>query len=278
MKCCGVAVARPRGHSRAPTPTIEQRANMGTVPAPPACRASSSGGGLGPARPIGPGRGGAAVVLRAGESPAHGEGRQWFREGKEAAMPKDAPLNGGAPEGPLRPHQRVSGIQTKLHRWAAADHGRRFDDLFNLVSARAPHRDSTPAPLTSRIRMTGLIEIPFPWWVGVSRRRSRRRRRCSRRGSRRRPRVAAGRISSATSGLHTICSRCCGSRGRRRPGQVRRVRHCQSSCFSQSSKSEASTWCWYSSEALRFASRSALFFGFGNGLSRSTVVVTIGLH
>jgi RNA-directed DNA polymerase len=24
-------------------------------------------------------------------------------------------------------------VQTKLHQWAAADHGRRFDDLFNLV-------------------------------------------------------------------------------------------------------------------------------------------------
>jgi RNA-directed DNA polymerase len=28
---------------------------------------------------------------------------------------------------------RVLGIQTKLHQWAANDHGRRFDDLFNLV-------------------------------------------------------------------------------------------------------------------------------------------------
>ena len=28
---------------------------------------------------------------------------------------------------------RVSGMQTKLHHWAAADPGRRFDDLFNLV-------------------------------------------------------------------------------------------------------------------------------------------------
>jgi RNA-directed DNA polymerase len=49
-------------------------------------------------------------------------------------MPKDAPLNGGAgdvvPEGP---HARVSGMQAKLHRWAAADPGRRFDDLFNFV-------------------------------------------------------------------------------------------------------------------------------------------------
>ncbi|WP_406466530.1 hypothetical protein [Streptomyces sp. NBC_01594] len=48
-------------------------------------------------------------------------------------MPKDAPLNSGAPEAPLGSHQRVSGMQAKLHRWAAAEHGRRFDDLFNLV-------------------------------------------------------------------------------------------------------------------------------------------------
>jgi RNA-directed DNA polymerase len=52
----------------------------------------------------------------------------------EAAMPKDAPVNGGAaPEGPLGPRERVSKMQAKLHRWAAADCGRRFDDLFNLV-------------------------------------------------------------------------------------------------------------------------------------------------
>jgi RNA-directed DNA polymerase len=48
-------------------------------------------------------------------------------------MPKDASPNGGAssswPSGP----RRVSEMQTKLHRWAAADPGRRFDDLFNLV-------------------------------------------------------------------------------------------------------------------------------------------------
>jgi len=29
---------------------------------------------------------------------------------------------------------RVLGIQTKLHRWAVAEGGRRFDDLFNLVA------------------------------------------------------------------------------------------------------------------------------------------------
>ncbi|MFI7443215.1 hypothetical protein [Nonomuraea indica] len=51
-------------------------------------------------------------------------------------MQKDAPPNGGAwPEAvPLGPRRRVSEMQAKLHRWAAAEPGRRFDDLFNLVS------------------------------------------------------------------------------------------------------------------------------------------------
>ncbi|MCX6955322.1 MAG: group II intron reverse transcriptase/maturase, partial [Verrucomicrobia bacterium] len=49
-------------------------------------------------------------------------------------MPKDAPLNGGAAPGEdLGPRGRVSGRQAKLHQWAAAGPGRRFDDLFNLV-------------------------------------------------------------------------------------------------------------------------------------------------
>lgn len=49
-------------------------------------------------------------------------------------MPKDAPSDGGAPrEVPVGPFARVSGMQAKLHRWAAADPGRRFDDLFNFV-------------------------------------------------------------------------------------------------------------------------------------------------
>jgi RNA-directed DNA polymerase len=49
-------------------------------------------------------------------------------------MPQDAPPNGSAPgPAPQGPWTRVAGIQAKLHRWAAADPGRRFDDLFNLV-------------------------------------------------------------------------------------------------------------------------------------------------
>jgi RNA-directed DNA polymerase len=38
------------------------------------------------------------------------------------------------PEVPtIGPWQRVSEMQAKLHRWAAADPGRRFDDVFNFV-------------------------------------------------------------------------------------------------------------------------------------------------
>ena len=50
-------------------------------------------------------------------------------------MPKDAPVNIGAADAtdPMGPRARVSRMQAKLHRWAAADPGRRFDDLYNLV-------------------------------------------------------------------------------------------------------------------------------------------------
>ena len=58
----------------------------------------------------------------------------------EAVMPKDAPPNGDAlpdddttDDVPVGPRRRVSEMQAKLHRWAVADPGRRFDDLFNLV-------------------------------------------------------------------------------------------------------------------------------------------------
>ena len=50
-------------------------------------------------------------------------------------MPKDAPLNSGASPGSdlVDPFRKVSEMQAKLHRWAVADSGRRFDDLFNFV-------------------------------------------------------------------------------------------------------------------------------------------------
>jgi len=50
-------------------------------------------------------------------------------------MAEDAPMNIGAVlELPLVARQKVLRMQTKLHCWAAADRGRRFDDLFNLVA------------------------------------------------------------------------------------------------------------------------------------------------
>src|SRR5215469_16920548 len=48
-------------------------------------------------------------------------------------MPQDAPPDGSAPAPAEGPWSRVAGMQAKLHRWAAADPGRRFGDLFNFV-------------------------------------------------------------------------------------------------------------------------------------------------
>ncbi len=49
-------------------------------------------------------------------------------------MPQGAPPDGGAREDvPAGSRSRVAGMQARLHRWAVADPGRRFDDLFNFV-------------------------------------------------------------------------------------------------------------------------------------------------
>ena len=52
-------------------------------------------------------------------------------------MPKDPPVNTGGQDRAELARKRVSGMQAKLHRWAVADSGRRFDDLFNFVYDRA---------------------------------------------------------------------------------------------------------------------------------------------
>lgn len=50
-------------------------------------------------------------------------------------MSEDAPVNIDAlVRHPILAEHRVLKIQTKLHRWAAAEADRRFDDLFNLVA------------------------------------------------------------------------------------------------------------------------------------------------
>jgi RNA-directed DNA polymerase len=73
-------------------------------------------------------------------------------------MPKDAPPNGGAVSSgvPMGPRRRVSEMQAKLHRWAAADPGRRFDDLFNFVH--------DPATLIVAFdRVAGQHRVPDCW-------------------------------------------------------------------------------------------------------------------
>lgn len=92
-------------------------------------------------------------------------------------MPKDAPPNGDAASAdPAGPRRRVSEMQAKLHRWAAAEPGRRFDDLFNFVhdpatlivafdrvagnhGARTPGVDGiTVADVDERIGVPGFLD------------------------------------------------------------------------------------------------------------------------
>ena len=80
-------------------------------------------------------------------SPRPGKPATWRRAAadlrrKGTAMLEDAPLNSDAPldRSSQGDHQRVSEMQVKLHRWAVADRGRRFDDLFNFVYDRATLR------------------------------------------------------------------------------------------------------------------------------------------
>jgi hypothetical protein len=76
---CGVGVARLPGNSWAPDSPTGQMVNVGTTrwsPSPPSCQ---DGGGKAHRRLMTAGWGGAFVVVRAGESPAHGEGRQQDR-------------------------------------------------------------------------------------------------------------------------------------------------------------------------------------------------------
>jgi RNA-directed DNA polymerase len=90
-------------------------------------------------------------------------------------MPEDAPPNGGAPSGesPKGPTRRVSEMQAKLHRWAAADPGRRFDDLFNFVHDPATLAVAFERVATNRGARTagsdGLTVARIETQIGVSR-------------------------------------------------------------------------------------------------------------
>ena len=72
-KVCGVLVARLSGEKLGADPADRSVVNVGTI----RCRPSRPRAGwAGPSSADGTGWGGAFVVVRAGESPVHGEGRQ----------------------------------------------------------------------------------------------------------------------------------------------------------------------------------------------------------
>ncbi len=102
--------------------------NVGTLPpSPTPCGAGKA------QRPLmAAGGDGAFVVVGAGESPVHGEGRQRAcsarLEGEEVAGEYRRFV-----AAPKVAQERVLGIQRKLHKWAQDDQDRRFSDLHNLV-------------------------------------------------------------------------------------------------------------------------------------------------
>ena len=110
--------------------------NMGTVlrsrrpSAHPACRVrlgapSADRAGTGRSRRSTPSRGEPGTWGRTAAVSRREGGCNAERCAGEHRRPGSATLKGR--------RCRVSGMQTKLHRWAAADPGRRFDDLFNFV-------------------------------------------------------------------------------------------------------------------------------------------------
>jgi hypothetical protein len=76
VNACGVAVARLQGHSWAPTLLNGQIVNVGTTSMAPPCSPARAVGGKARRRLMLLGWGGGPVVVRAGESPVHGEGAQ----------------------------------------------------------------------------------------------------------------------------------------------------------------------------------------------------------
>jgi len=79
VKVYGVAVAKPQGHSWAPTPSNGLRVNVGTILAVPSSVSCQLIGGKVCRRLMPPEWGGGVVVVRGRESRLHGEGPQHVR-------------------------------------------------------------------------------------------------------------------------------------------------------------------------------------------------------
>ncbi len=81
-------------------------------------------------------------------SPRSGKPATWRRAAagfwqKGAAIPEDVGVNGPAP------HARVREMQAKLHRWAVADPGRRFGDLY-----AGNWQNHSPPPIAEGTRLS----------------------------------------------------------------------------------------------------------------------------
>ena len=72
-KACGVSMAKPLGHSWAPSLWNAAKVNVGTTPVVPPCHLSGMSGGNARRRPMLPEWGGGSVVVRGRESRPHGE-------------------------------------------------------------------------------------------------------------------------------------------------------------------------------------------------------------
>ena len=82
VKACGVAVAKPQGHSWAPHPLNGSRVNVGTTPAVPSPVSSQLFGGKTCRRLMLSGWDGGVVVVRGRESRLRGEGPQRVRSNR----------------------------------------------------------------------------------------------------------------------------------------------------------------------------------------------------
>ena len=82
-------------------------------------------------------------------------------------MPQDAPPDGSAQDSaPAGPWSRVAGMQAGLHRWAVADPGRRFGDLFNFVYDPATLLVASDRVATSQGANTPGVDGLTAVWVG----------------------------------------------------------------------------------------------------------------
>lgn len=130
-----------------PPLSIDRLVNTGTFPVLPVVRVASAAD-MGWAHRLSNrlGKGRSRLVVRGRESRPHGEGRQRDRKGGTAIAEDtgvDTPVTWPVAE---YAELRVRKMQVKLHRWAVAEHGFRFDDVFNiddLAAVRSAHVEVT---------------------------------------------------------------------------------------------------------------------------------------